>query len=131
MGSAVAHRAAEVGKVAVLVPAVNGVVPTDEVEQLVARGELDLAQPLVRLDARRELDLVAVRIEAAAGIGRAAAQAGSDDDLYHWNVCPRICWPAARLKVAMASALAHANEVWVGRRVPHLVSFSGEAALSS
>src|SRR5712692_9365516 len=41
-------------------------VPADEVEQLVAGGELDLPKPLEGLDAGGELDLVAVRIEPTA-----------------------------------------------------------------
>src|ERR1700687_3599583 len=69
VASALADRAAEIREVAVLVPAVNRMVPADEVEQLVAGRELDLAQPLVRLDPRGELDLIAVRIEPSAASG--------------------------------------------------------------
>ena len=67
--SAVTHRAAQVREVAVLVAAVFGMVPADEVEQLVAGRELDLPKSLVGLDAGSELDLVAIRIEAAAAPG--------------------------------------------------------------
>ncbi len=67
----VADRAAEVREASVLVLPVHRVVPADEVEELVARGELDLAQSLICLDSRRELDLIAVGIEPAAvsGVG--------------------------------------------------------------
>ena len=64
--AALPHRSSQVRKAPILIRAVPGVVPADVVEELVAARELDLPQPLVRLDARGELDLVAVGVEAAA-----------------------------------------------------------------
>ena len=66
MPAAVPDRPAQVREAQVLVAAVHRMVPADEVEQLVARGELDLPQPFIRLYARGELDLVPVGIEPAA-----------------------------------------------------------------
>ena len=71
---ALEHRAPQVGKPLVLIRAVARVVPADEVEQLVARGQLDLAQALVGLDPRRQLDLVAIGVEPAA-----IPRVGADD----------------------------------------------------
>src|SRR5207253_10714754 len=64
----------EVREILVLVRAVTRIVPADIVEELVAGGELHLAQALVRLDASGELDLVAVRV-----IAPAAARVETDD----------------------------------------------------
>ncbi len=66
MRAAVADRPPEVREVAVLVPAIERMVPAHEMEQLVAGRKLDLPQPFIGLDAGRELDLVAIGIEAAS-----------------------------------------------------------------
>ena len=60
-GSAFLHGAAKGHKTAVLVRTVARVVPADEVEELVACREPDLAKAFVRLDARRQPDLISVR----------------------------------------------------------------------
>ena len=62
--AALAYRVAEVGEALVLVGAVARIVPADVVEELVACGQLDLAEALVGLHASRQFDRVAVRIEA-------------------------------------------------------------------
>ena len=66
---ALAHGAAQVGEALVLVRSVAGVVPADVVEELMTRRKLDLTEPFVRLDTRRELDLVPVAVEAASAAG--------------------------------------------------------------
>jgi hypothetical protein len=58
-------------------------------EELVASGELDLPQPFVGLDAGRKLDLVAIRIKAAAASG-----VGPDDPAAAAE-CPDLFWEAA------------------------------------
>jgi hypothetical protein len=67
--SAALDRAAQIREVTVFVAAIHRVVPADKVEQLVAGGQLDLTQSLIRLDPGGKLDLVAIRIETSAATG--------------------------------------------------------------
>src|SRR2546425_4691431 len=64
--AALGDDAAQACEAAALVGAVTRMVPAHEVEELVARRKTHLPQALVRLDPRREPDLVAVRPEYAA-----------------------------------------------------------------
>src|SRR5438093_13490296 len=97
-------------------------VPADEVEQLVAGRELDLTQPLVRLDTRRQLDLVAVGIEPAASarvrpddpampaerphVVRETAQGAFDQDLSRCYVEVQLPAPEGASKVRPRAAPA-------------------------
>ena len=64
--TALADGASQVGEALVFVGAVARIVPADVVKDLVTRRELDLTESLVRFDTGRELDLVPVRVVAAA-----------------------------------------------------------------